>query len=75
MENLILEPQTYISYRLNPNEQELNGEVNFDRNVDGRIFSSCTLEIKDHTAILIDEGGTTRAVLSLHHFYLINHIK
>ncbi len=70
-----MESQTFICYRLNPNEQELNGEVNFDRNVDGRIFSDCILEIKDHTAILTDEKDVIRAVLSLHHFYLINHFK
>lgn len=70
-----MESQTFISYRLNPNEQELNDEVSFDRNVDGRIFSDCTLKIKNHTAILTDDGGVVRAVLSLHHFYLINNIK
>ena len=70
-----MEFQTFICYRLSPNEQELNGEVNFDRNVNGRIFSGCTLEIKDHIAILTDEKNVIRAVLSLHHFYLINHIK
>lgn len=70
-----METQTFISYRLNPNQQELDGNVNFDKNVDGRIFSNCTLEIKDHTAILTDEDGVIRVVLSLHHFYLINNIK
>lgn len=69
-----MEPQTFICYRLNPNQQELNGEVSFDRNVDGRIFSSCTLKIMDHNAVLTDEKGIIRAVLSLHHFYLINTI-
>ena len=67
--------QTFICYRLNPNAQELEKEVDFQRNVDGRIFSGCSLRIVDHTAILTDEGGTVRAVLSLNHFYLINHIK
>lgn len=38
-----METQTFISYRLNPNQQELDGNVNFDKNVDGRIFSDCTL--------------------------------
>jgi len=64
--------QTFVCYRLNPNEQELNGEVNFDRNIDGRTFYSCILEIKDHTAILTNEKDVIQAVLSLHHFYLIN---
>lgn len=67
-----MEPQKFIIYRLNPNQQELDGEVSFDRNVDGRIFSSCTLEIKDHTAILKNEDSEIKGVFSLHHFYLIN---
>ena len=67
-----MEPQKFIVYKLNPNQQELNGEVSFDRNVDGRIFSPCILEIQDHTAILKDEDGEVKGVFSLHHFYLIN---
>jgi hypothetical protein len=67
--------QTYFCYRLNPNQQELDKEVDFERNVDGRIFSDCALRIVDHTAILTDGFGKVRAVLSLHHFYLINNLK
>ncbi|WP_291123611.1 hypothetical protein [Flavobacterium sp. UBA6046] len=66
--------QKFVCRRLNPNQQELNGEVNFDRNIDGRIFSSCILEIKDHTAILTDDKDEIIAVLSLHHFFLTNYI-
>lgn len=66
-----MEPQRFVVYRLNPNEQERNREVSFDRNVDGRIFVS-TLKIHDHTAILRDERGVIQGVFSLHHFYLIN---
>lgn len=66
------EPQKFIIYRLNPNQQELDSEVNFDRNVDGRIFSSYVLEIQDHTAILKNEDREIKGVFSLHHFYLIN---
>jgi len=65
---------TFICYRLNPNEQELENGVEQHRNVDGRIFSGCSLKIVDHAAILSDEKGDIRAVLSLHHFYLINNL-
>ncbi|WP_199120168.1 hypothetical protein [Pedobacter sp. ASV28] len=50
------------------NEQELHGEVSFDKNVDDRIFSSCTLEIQDHIAILRKESGEIKDVFPLHHF-------
>ncbi|RDC57140.1 hypothetical protein DU508_08090 [Pedobacter chinensis] len=67
-----METQKFIVYRLNPNQQELDGEVSFDRNIDGRVFSECILEIQDHTAILKNENGEIKGVFSLHHFYLIN---
>lgn len=67
-----MEAQKFIVYKLKPNEQEQNGEVAFDRNIDGRIFTDCLLEIKDHTAILKDENGEIKGVFSMHHFYLIN---
>jgi len=69
------EYQNFTCYRLNPNQQELDKEVDLERNVDGRSFSSCKLEITDHTAVLTDEDGVIRVVLSLHHFYLINTIR
>ncbi|TDG37115.1 hypothetical protein EZJ43_03060 [Pedobacter changchengzhani] len=64
--------QKFICYRLNPNEQELGGEVSLHKNVNGRIFINCRLDVRDHTAILIDEDDEIKAVLSLHHFYLLN---
>lgn len=67
-----METQKFIVYRLNPNQHELDGEVSFDRNVDGRIFSNCILEIIEHSAILKNEDGEIKGVFSLHHFYLIN---
>ena len=71
LNDYMMEPQRWVVYRLNPNEQERNGEVSIDRKVDGRIFV-CTLKIHDHTAILRDEKGEIQGVFSLHHFYLIN---
>lgn len=69
--NHMEDPQKFIVYRLNPNQQELDGDVSFDQNVHGRIIHGF-LEIQDHTAILKSERGEIKAVLSLHHFYLIN---
>ena len=31
--------QGIIIYKINPNDQELNGEIDFDRNVYGRILT------------------------------------
>ena len=64
--------QSFVCYRLNPNEQELNGEVNFNRNIDGRIFSDCILKVENDTAILSDSHGIIQAVVHLQHCYLIN---
>ena len=64
--------QKFICYRLNPNAQEIGGDISSDRNIDGRIFIDCRLDVKEHTAILTDENDEIKAVLSLHHFYLIN---
>jgi hypothetical protein len=70
-ENVI---KSIILYKINPNEQELNGEVTFDRNVDGRIFSNCSLTIANDTAIIKDkENNFVIGVFSLHHFYFLAH--
>ena len=69
-----MEYQNFICYRLNPNKIEFDDEVALNRDIDGRYFISCILEIKDHTAILTDEKDIIRAVLSLHHFYLLNYV-
>lgn len=47
-----------VLYKINPNEQELNGEVTFDKNVDGRIFSNCLLTIANDTVIIKDQKTT-----------------
>ena len=59
-------------YKITPNEQELNGEVFFDRNVNGRIFNNCSLTIANDTAILKDiETDIVVGVFSLHYFYFL----
>lgn len=64
--------QSFVCYRLNPNQKELDGDVSFDRNIDGRIFSDCILEVKNDTAILTNSDGIIEAVINLQHCYLLN---
>lgn len=65
--------QNFVCYRLNPNKIEFGDEDALNKDMDGKIFSSCTLEIEDHVALLKDENDVIKAVLSLHHFYLLNY--
>ncbi|MFP5042912.1 hypothetical protein [Parasediminibacterium sp. JCM 36343] len=68
-ENII---KSIIVYKINPNEQELNGEVLPDRNVNGRSFGRCSLTIANDTAILKDiKTDIVVGVFSLHHFYFL----
>ena len=64
--------QSFVCYRLNPNAQELENDMPFDRNIDGRIFSDCVLKVENDTAILTDSHGIMQAVLHLQHCYLLN---
>ena len=64
--------QSIVIYKINPNEQELNKEVDFRKNVDGRIFSHCLLTIENDTAVIKDKDTNyVIGVFSLHHFYFI----
>ena len=64
--------QSFVCYRLNPNAQELENDMPFDRNIDGRIFSDCVLKVENDTAILTDSHKIIQAVLHLQHCYLLN---
>jgi hypothetical protein len=68
----IVNYQNLVLYKINPNEQELEGDVSFDKNVDGRIFSHCQFEIKDHAIFVYDDKKMLKGIFSLHHFYLLN---
>lgn len=60
-------------FKINPNEQELNKDVPFDRNVDGRIFMSCLVTINDGVAIIKNKtNNEVLGVFSLNQFYLLN---
>ena len=73
MENQESFIQSIVIYKINPNEQELNGEVDLRKNVDGRIFSHCLLTIVNDTAILKDsDSKNVISVFSLHHFYFLS---
>ena len=62
--------QGIVIYKINPNEQELNGEVDFDRNVHGRILTG-NFFIYDQTLIVEDNNKKVTGIFSLHHYYFI----
>lgn len=70
MKKITEEPQRITIYKINPNEQELNGEVNFDRNVDGRNLYGI-LNIIDSNLIITNEENDVIGVFSLNHFYFL----
>ena len=73
MENQESFIKSIVIYKINPNEQELNGEVDLRKNVDGRIFSHCLLTIVNDTAILKDnDTKNVIGIFSLHHFYFLS---
>ena len=64
--------KSIVIYKIDPNEQELNKEVDLRKNLDGRIFSHCLLTIEKDTAILKNEDtNNVIGVFSLHHFYFL----
>ncbi len=61
-----------VIYKINPNEQELNGDVILDRNVDGRIFTNCRLTIINEIAVLKNNNSNiVVGVFSLNHYYFL----
>lgn len=62
--------QRFVVYKINPNEQEFNGEVNFDRNSDGRILYG-NAYIVDHSLVVKNEDGIIQGVFSLNHYYFL----
>jgi hypothetical protein len=63
--------QSITVYKINPNDQELNGEVTFDRNVDGRVFNNIKLRLVDHAITIENGSGEIEGVFSLHHYYFL----
>lgn len=62
--------QSIVIYKINPNEQELNGEVDMDINVHGRILTG-NYFICDQTLIVENEQKKVTGVFSLNHYYFI----
>ena len=63
--------QTLVVYKINPNEKDINGEVDFSRSSDGRIFASCRYFIQDHAIIVENEKEKIEGIFSLHHYFLL----
>lgn len=63
--------QRFVVYKINPNEQEINGEVNFNRNADGRILYGNAYIIND-CLIVKDEDDQVLGIFSLNHYYFLS---
>jgi hypothetical protein len=70
MKEITEDAQRFVVYKINPNEQEINGEVNFDRNSDGRILYG-NAYIVDHSQVVKNEDGIVQGVFSLNHYYFL----
>ncbi len=62
--------QRIVIYKINPNEQEFNGDVDFGRNVNGRILYG-RFFIVDHSLVVENENGEIEGVFSLNHYYFL----
>jgi hypothetical protein len=62
--------QKIVVYKINPNEEELNGDVNFSRNAHGRILTG-NLFLSNNILIVEDENQKITGVFSLDHYYFI----
>ncbi len=62
--------QSLTIYKINATEQDLNGEVDFNRSVDGRNLTG-NFYICDHTLIVENEKNIVTGIFSLHHFYFL----
>ena len=65
--------QTIVIYKINPNKQEREGDVTFDRNVDGRIFRNCKIFIVIDSMVIESIEGIVEGVFSLQHYYLLEY--
>ena len=70
MKEITEDAQRFVVYKINPNELEINGEVNFDRNSDGRILYGNAF-IVDHSLVVKNEDGIVQGVFSLNHYYFL----
>lgn len=69
-EKITNEAQRFVVYKINSNEQEINDEVNFTRNVDGRNLYGNAFII-NHCLVIENENGKVEGVFSLNHYYFL----
>lgn len=63
-----------VVYKINPNQQEIDHEVEFDRNANGRIFRGCKLEIVNDILVIKDDPkDEIRGIFSLNHYYVLEY--
>lgn len=63
-------PQSIVIYKINPNKQEIEGGVDFDRNVHGRVMVG-NFFICNNALIIKDNDGVVTGVFSLDHHYFL----
>ncbi len=49
----------FVIYKIEPNQMDLDGKVNLDKNSHGRIFLHSTIEVKYNTIIFRDTDDQT----------------
>lgn len=64
--------QHIVVYKINPSEKELNGEVDLDINVHGRILSGNFFKC-DQTLIVENDKEIVTGVFSLNHYYFLEY--
>ena len=69
MKQLNEEAHKIVIYKLNPSERELNGEVDFDSNVNGRILYGI-FYLHNNNLIVIDEDEV-KGIFNLDYFYFL----
>jgi hypothetical protein len=64
----------FVIYKIDPNEMELSGEVDFDRNSHGRLFLHSTVEIKDNVIIFRDaDKQLITGIFSTEKYYVLHY--
>lgn len=67
-----MELQTIKVYKLDPNIEELNGDVEFGKTIHGRVFYNVCVEIKNDNVILKNSDEEIVGIFSLKKCYVDN---
>lgn len=64
----------FVLYKIEPNEMEISGEVNLDRNSHGRLFLNCIVELSGNSIIFRSlERQSIEGIFSLEKYYVLKY--